>query len=61
MAVDQEIKFGIAIPQIFPSGVVEPPAIARCLAKAESLGYYGAWVMAGWSLEQLPRPPSKKK
>jgi alkanesulfonate monooxygenase SsuD/methylene tetrahydromethanopterin reductase-like flavin-dependent oxidoreductase (luciferase family) len=44
MAVDQELKFGIAIPQIFPSGVVEPPAIARWLAKAESLGYYGALV-----------------
>lgn len=44
MAVDKEMKIGIAIPQIFPSSVVEPQAIARWLAKAESLGYYGGWV-----------------
>ena len=38
------MRFGIAIPQIFPSGVIEPETIAHWLAKAEALGYDSAWV-----------------
>ena len=44
MAAVAELSFGIAIPQIFPSGRIEPDTIARWLAKAEVLGYYGGWV-----------------
>ena len=38
------MRFGIAIPQIFPSGVIEPGTIAQWLAKAEALGYDSGWV-----------------
>ena len=48
MAEQNGLRFGIAIPQVFPSGVIEPATIARWLAKAESLGYYG-----GWTQEQV--------
>ena len=44
MAAVADLRFGIAIPQIFPSGKIEPDTIARWLAKAEALGYYGGWV-----------------
>ena len=44
MAAAADLRFGIAIPQIFPSGKIEPDAIARWLVKAEALGYYGGWV-----------------
>ena len=44
MAAGKELRFGIAIPQIFPSGKIEPATIARWFAKAEALGYYGGWV-----------------
>ena len=48
MAKQGELRFGIAIPQVFPGGVIDPAAIARWLVKAESLGYYG-----GWTQEQV--------
>jgi probable F420-dependent oxidoreductase len=48
MAEQGELRFGIAIPQVFPGGVIDPAAIARWLVKAESLGYYG-----GWTQEQV--------
>jgi probable F420-dependent oxidoreductase len=48
MAEQKELRFGISIPQIFTDGVIDPAAIARWLAKAESLGYYG-----GWTQEQV--------
>jgi len=38
------VQFGIAIPQIFLDGVVDPHRIAAWLVKAESLGYYGGFV-----------------
>ena len=44
MTTNKDLRFGIAIPQIFPSGEIDPAAIARWLVKAESLGYYGGWV-----------------
>ena len=44
MAEGKDLRFGIAIPQIFPSGKIEPATIASWLVKAEALGYYGAWV-----------------
>ena len=36
--------FGIAIPQMFPDGNVDPPLIRSFLSQAESLGYHSAWV-----------------
>ena len=38
------MRFGIAIPQIFPSGIIEPEAIINWLVKAEELGYDSGWV-----------------
>jgi probable F420-dependent oxidoreductase len=37
-------RFGIAIPQHFPDGPVEPEAIRRFVTTAESLGFDSLWV-----------------
>ena len=38
------MKFGISIPQVFPTGDVDPSLISDFMVKAESLGYDSAWV-----------------
>ena len=38
------MRFAISIPQNAPDGVFDPPAIRRFLARAEELGFDGAWI-----------------
>jgi probable F420-dependent oxidoreductase len=38
------MKFAVAIPQIFVEGRIDPAVVRAFLAKAEALGYDGAWV-----------------
>lgn len=47
MASKRETKFGVAIPQKFPDGVVDSRYIAQFLTTVESLGYDSAWVGEG--------------
>ncbi len=47
MTTKRETKFGIAIPQKFPDGVVDTRYIADFLARVEGLGYDSAWVGEG--------------
>ena len=43
MTVSQDLKFGIAIPQVFPDGEIDPSLISGFVARAESLGYHSCW------------------
>lgn len=47
MTAKTETKFGVAIPQKFPDGVVDTRYIAEFLTTVESLGYDSAWVGEG--------------
>ncbi|MCE2463334.1 MAG: LLM class flavin-dependent oxidoreductase [Dehalococcoidia bacterium] len=38
------VQFGIAIPQTFPSGKTDLSLLSGFISKAESLGYHSAWV-----------------
>jgi probable F420-dependent oxidoreductase len=44
MAGENQVKFGIAIPQMFTQLPVDTSLIQRFLVRAESLGYHSAWV-----------------
>ena len=44
MTISQDLKFGIAIPQVFPDGEIDPSLISGFVARAESLGYHSCWV-----------------
>ena len=37
-------EFGIAIPQMFPDGKIDPPLIRDFVSRADALGYHSAWV-----------------
>ena len=39
-----KLRFGIAIPQVFPQGNIDPELIAGFLRRAEDLGFDSAWV-----------------
>ena len=39
------IPLAVSIPQTFPSGPIDPERIRRYLARAEALGFTGAWVV----------------
>lgn len=39
------IPLAVSIPQTFPSGSIDPERIRRYLARAEALGFTGAWVV----------------
>ena len=45
MSKDGVLRFGIAIPQVFPPDAVDISLISDVLQKAESLDYHSAWVM----------------
>ena len=45
MVKEDKLQFGIAIPQIFTTGKIDPSIIPDFLAKAEALGYRSGWVM----------------
>ena len=47
MTSNIETKFGVAIPQKFPDGVVDTQYITEFLTTVESLGYDSAWVGEG--------------
>ena len=47
MTSKRETRFGVAIPQKFPAGVVDTQYIADFLTTVESLGYDSAWVGEG--------------
>lgn len=47
MTSKRETKFGVAIPQKFPDGVVDTQYITDFLTTAEALGYDSAWVGEG--------------
>ncbi len=47
MTSKRETRFGVAIPQKFPDGVVDTQYIADFLTTVESLGYDSAWVGEG--------------
>ena len=47
MSSKRETKFGVAIPQKFPDGVVDTRYIAEFLTTMEALGYDSAWVGEG--------------
>ena len=47
MTSNRETKFGVAIPQKFPDGVVDTQYITDFLTTVESLGYDSAWVGEG--------------
>lgn len=38
------MQYGIAIPQMFPGGEVDPTIISKHLATVEALGYHSVWV-----------------
>ena len=38
------LQYGIAIPQMFPGGEVDPTVISKHLATVEALGYHSVWV-----------------
>lgn len=40
-------EFGIAIPQAFPDGRIDPDAIAAFCARAEALGFHSLWSQEG--------------
>lgn len=40
----RRVELGIAIPQTFPSGSVDPRRIRDVLGRAEALGFESAWV-----------------
>ena len=44
MEKDGGLQFGIAIPQMFPTGDVDLSEVSGFLAKAESLGYHSGWL-----------------
>ncbi|HTK90193.1 MAG TPA: LLM class flavin-dependent oxidoreductase [Verrucomicrobiae bacterium] len=39
------VPLAVSIPQTFPSGPIDPERIRRYLARAEALGFTGAWVV----------------
>jgi alkanesulfonate monooxygenase SsuD/methylene tetrahydromethanopterin reductase-like flavin-dependent oxidoreductase (luciferase family) len=43
MAGDNELEFGIALPQVFVEDAIDPEAISQFAARAETLGYAGLW------------------
>jgi len=43
--VTSRIPLAVSIPQTFPSGPIDPERIRRYLARAEALGFTGAWVV----------------
>jgi len=43
--VTSRIPIAVSIPQTFPSGPIDPERIRRYLARAEALGFTGAWVV----------------
>ena len=47
MTIERETKFGVAIPQKFPDGVVDTRYITEFLTIVEALGYDSAWVGEG--------------
>ncbi len=47
MISKRQTKFGVAIPQKFPDGVVDTQYITEFLTTVESLGYDSAWVGEG--------------
>ena len=44
MAIVKDLKFGIAIPQVFPEMDADTNLIAKYLPRAEALGFESAWV-----------------
>ena len=44
MALANEAKIGISLPQAFPDGPVQPAVISRFAQRAEDLGYHSLWV-----------------
>ena len=47
MTTNKQTKFGVAIPQKFPDGVVDTQYISDFLTRVEALGYDSAWVGEG--------------
>jgi probable F420-dependent oxidoreductase len=43
--VTSRVPLAVSIPQTFPSGPIDPERIRRYLARAEALGFTGAWVV----------------
>ena len=44
MAIADQVRVGISLPQAFPKGPAEPDTIARFAQRAEVLGYDSLWV-----------------
>ena len=44
MALANQAKIGISLPQAFPDGPVQPAVISRFAQRAEDLGYHSLWV-----------------
>ena len=44
MALGDQAKIGISLPQAFPDGTVQPAVISRFAQRAEDLGYHSLWV-----------------
>ena len=47
MTTNRQTRFGVAIPQKFPDGVVDTQYISDFLTRVEALGYDSAWVGEG--------------
>ena len=53
MCAAEKVKFGVAIPQVFPDGLMDMALVREGVQKAEALGYHSIWVQDG-TVDDVP-------
>ncbi len=44
MVTGNDLKWGVAIPQVFPGAPIDVPLVGQFVTRAEALGYHSLWV-----------------